>query len=168
MRSINFFTRFLIVGIVLFSFNNCSNSKVIDAENEKNRILELHNAERKYHFEKLAKELVDLQSDDFTTINAGEILKPTKEEGVNMFSNYFSSVEFESWDDIVEPIIKFSDDYTIAYVTVKKKVVINFKDKNGNNLKESSQFAWVSVYKKSNDIWKLDLIASTNKPRTSQ
>ena len=159
----NLYLRILIIGITLFQFTSCSNSNEIDIDKEKNRIIELHNAERKYHLEKMAKELVNMQSDDFTTINAGEILKPTKEEGIKMFSNYFQSVEFESWDDIIEPRIKFSDDFTVAYVTEKKKVVINFKDKNGNDSKESTDFAWVSIYRKFNGEWKMDLIVSTNK-----
>ena len=155
--------RFLYIGIILCQLMSCSNSNELDFDKEKTKILELHHLERKFHLEKMADELVNLQSEDFTTINAGEILKPTKEEGIKMFSSYFQSVEFESWNDIVEPTIKVSDDYTVAYVTVKKKVVISFKDKNGDDSKESTDFAWVSIYRKFNDVWKMDLNASTNK-----
>jgi len=164
----NLYKRFLIIGIALFCFTSCLHGVKINPEKEKSSILKLLEAERKYHFEKMANELVSLQSDDFTSINRGEIIKPTKEEGVKKFSRYFSSVEFESWDDMVEPTIKFSDDYTVAYVTVKKKVVITYKNKEGVDTKESTDFAWVSIYRKVNSLWKMDLIASTNKEPSSK
>ena len=153
----------LVIAIVLLQSLACSNAHSTDFENEKNKILELLELERKYHLEKLASELVNLQSDDFTTINAGEVFKPTKEEGIDMFSNYFSSVEFINWDDIAPPVIKFSEDLTVAYVTVQKKVVIKYVDEIGEQKQQATDFAWVSIYRKVEGVWKLDLIASTNK-----
>ena len=157
----------LSIGVIVFQFFSCKNHADINLEEEKGKILELHHLERQYHLNKMAEELVGLQTDDFTSISAGEIYKPTRTEGIAMFSDYFSAVDFESWDDITEPVIKFSDDFTVAYVTVKKNVVIRFKDENGRDTTESTEFAWVSIYKKVNNLWKMDLIASTNKARSS-
>ena len=153
----------LLIGIILLQFLACSHENKSDPEKEKNKILELHNLERTYHLEKMANKLVNMQSNDFTTINDGEVFKPTKEEGIDMFTNYFSSVEFANWDDIVPPVIKFSEDHTVAYVTVQKNVTINYVDEVGDENQQSTDFAWVSVYRKEAGVWKLDLIASTNK-----
>ena len=83
---------------------------------------------------------------------------------MNKFSNYFNSVKFEKWDDISPPIIRFSEDYSLAYTIVDKEVVINYSDENGIIQKESTKYSWVAIYKRYKDGWKIDCIASTNQP----
>ncbi len=153
--------------VIIVSFCCCTpeqKTAKIDAQAEKEKILELHNSQRTYHFDKMTAELVSQFSEHHISVNRGEINSSSKEEHMARFTSYFNSVEFEKWDDITPPVIRFSDDYSLAYTIVDKEVVVRYLDENGKEMRGSTKFSWVTIYKKYPDGWKIDCIASTNKP----
>lgn len=64
------------------------------------------------------------------SINRGEITisSPTKDK--TGFENYFKTVNYLVWDDLREPIIRFSDDGSMAYIIVEKDVVVKIVELN--------------------------------------
>jgi hypothetical protein len=164
MNAIKPIAKISALAILIFSFNSCEDVKEVNELEEKEKILELHNLQRKYHFEKMAEEFASLMSIEYISVNKGEIKKPTKGDNIKRFSDYFNSVEFEKWDDIKPPIIRFSDDYTVAYTIVNKEVVVKYLNENKEMTKQQTEFSWVTIYKKHIDGWKIDCVASTNKP----
>ena len=149
--------------LIIGTLSACEESKSINEVEARNEILKQHELQRKYHFEKMAEEFASQLSSNHISVNRGEIKKLTKEEHVNRIGNYFNAVEFEKWDDISPPIIRFSDDYSLAYTIVDKEVIVNYNDDNGIRQKESTKFSWVAIYKRYDDEWKIDCVASTNK-----
>lgn len=131
---------------------------------EKEMILILLDQQKQYHFKEMAEELVSQLSTNYIDINKGEIKTPTREESISGFKNYFNSVEFEKWDDINPPIIRFSDENTMAYAIINKEVVLKYKDEEDQLIRLSIEYSWVAIYSKWHDGWKIDCIASTNKP----
>ena len=77
---------------------------------------------------------------------------------------YFDASTFLEWDDITPPIIRVSDDATMAYVLVHKKVRLIEKDENGKDREEVEIYAWTTTYKKVAGKWKATSITSTNTP----
>jgi len=73
-------------------------------------------------------------------------------------------VEFVKWDDVTEPIVKFSDDGSVAYTIVDKIITITYKNEKDSLVEEETRFAWTTIYKKYDGEWKIDHVASTNKP----
>lgn len=102
-------------------------------------------------------------SKDFLSINKGVINKPTCENSYEKFDAYFKRVEFVKWDDNKEPVVRFSDDGSIAYVAVDKIVIVKMPDKNGKEIMGTTNFAWLTVYKKYKSEWKIDCVCATNK-----
>lgn len=131
---------------------------------EMKKILALHEQQRTFHFEKMAEEFASLLSENHISVNRGEIKSPTTAENTERFKNYFKSVEFEKWDDVQPPTVRFSDDFSLAYTIVNKEVVVTYKDENDQHHRELTEFSWVAIYKKYSDGWKIDCVASTNKP----
>jgi hypothetical protein len=129
-----------------------------------NEILKLHNEARAAHFKRDARLLVSSFADDFTDVSNGKIRKPTREESLNRFQNYFNNSTFLEWDDITPPVIRVSDDATMGYAIVHKKVRLLAKDENGSEREETEIFAWVSIYQKIGGKWKLTAVVSTNTP----
>lgn len=150
--------------ILFFSLISCSENVVVNLDDDTAKILALHHAQREYHFNKDSVAFVNQQSDNFISVNRGEITRPSKEETLARYNKYFSSVEFVQWDDISEPIIKFSDDASMAYTIVDKMVVVSYLDENGEKIESESHFAWMTIYKKYGDEWKIDCVTSTDKP----
>lgn len=162
-EKINLIQLILVLVIMLPA---CQVSKKLQEDQYRNEILALHQLQRKYHFEKMAEEFAAQLSDGHVSVNRGEIKSLSKEEHINRFERYFSAVDFEKWDDISPPIIKFSDDYSLAYTIVDKEVVLTYKDDDGILQKERTKFSWVAIYKRYKGEWKIDCVASTNKAST--
>ena len=150
--------------LALFIFFSCQQKQIINVDKLEKEILEVHNLSRKYHVEKMVNGFVSQQSENLMTVNKGNIAKPTKEGVTKRITNYFNNVEFEKWDDVNPPIIRFSSDYSMAYTLVDKVVVLTYLNENNIRMRESTKFAWVAIYTKQNGEWKVDCVASTNKP----
>ena len=152
----------LLLLFILLTFYACDPSEKIDLEKEKAKILELHHLQRDYHFNKDSVAFVNQQTDDLISVNRGEITFPKKSETLSRYHSYFSSVEFKKWDDVSEPIIKFSEDGKLAYTIVDKIVKIEFEDENGEISESETHFAWTAIYRKIDDEWKIESVTSTN------
>ena len=140
----------------------CQESQSFDEASATQEILDLHHVQRAYHFEKKAEEFAGMMSADFISVNGGIVSRPTYEENLQRFGNYFGSVEFIKWDDLSEPVIRFSEDGSLAYTIVDKEVILQYETEEGNMLKDTTHFAWTAIYRKGKDGWKIESIASTN------
>lgn len=134
-----------------------------DLEQARSEILALEAAQRVFHVEKNAGDFVKLFSDDFVSISRGSLSFPDSATNLARFSRYFSSVEFLAWDDVTPPIIRISDDATMAYSILDKVVIITYTDETGTTLTDTTYFAWTTLYRKKNGQWKIDAVTSTNK-----
>lgn len=154
--------RYIFFTLLLFS---CSPVKRINIDDVRKEILDLNAKQRDYHFFKNAKGISDLSSTDFLLVDNGVVSQPKREDQFKMFDAYFKPVEFIKWDDIKEPVIRFSKDATVAYVAVEKEVIIKGFNKTNREVTDTSHFAWISIYKRGKNGWELDAIASTRKAK---
>ena len=153
--------------LCLFIFS-CANPNVpFDKEKAILEILEIHEQQRDIHFKKLAEELVGQLSLNHISVNRGEVSTPESKDLTEVFQNYFDEVEFIKWDDTNPPIIRFSDDGSLAYTVVEKDLLLTYVDEEQRTIEEYTKFAWVAIYKKYGDKWKMDCMASTDKPAVS-
>jgi hypothetical protein len=152
--------KFIFIGFLLFSCNNVS---MPDFEKDKKEILQLEAKQREYHFTGNAKAFTAMFSKDFLSINKGIISNPTREKSYEMFDTYFKSSEFIKWDDNEKPLVRFSDDGSVAYAAVDKKVIVKVAVSNGKEIIDTTDFAWLTIYKKYKNEWKIDCVCSTNK-----
>ena len=159
-----FYLNFTFVSILILSITlSCQPTPQLDLEKERNTIIALHELQREVHFEKDSIGFANLLSDNFISVNRGEISHPSKEELISRYHGYFSSVDFIRWDDVSEPIIKFSDDGRLAYTIVDKVVELSTENLEGETVKDTTYFAWTAIYKKYPTGWKIDCVATTNK-----
>ena len=152
--------------VLLVSVMACNKSKQgenFDLEKERKAILELHHVQRDDHFNRDSVAFSSRMADDFVSVNRGEIQRPTFEENRTKYHRYFSAVEFQKWDDQTEPEIFFSDDGSMAYTVVDKRVVLTYVERD-TTYEEITDFAWVAIYSKTSNGWKITCAASTNKP----
>ncbi len=152
-----------ITAVILMFLGTSCKKETFSIEEERNKILAQHNAQRGYHFEKDSIAFANQLSDNFISVNKGIISKPKREATIKRYHGYFSSVEFVKWDDVSPPIIHFSDDGSMAYTIVDKIVTVKYKDEDGNTATGETHFAWTTIYKKYRDEWKIETVTSTNK-----
>ncbi|MEM0931004.1 MAG: hypothetical protein AAGJ12_00970 [Bacteroidota bacterium] len=157
------FSLVLLLAIMCL-FSSCLSKEGFNEEMARNEIYALHTAQRKYHFEKDSVSFVNQLSSDYLEINKGKITTPQLEEKLSRYNRYFSQVEFIKWDDLQEPIVRFSKDGSLAYTVVDKIVQVSYTDENGEKALGETHFAWASVYRKTTDGWKIECAISTNEP----
>lgn len=153
----------IIVLIPFLSLISCTAPIKPDLEGERRKLLQLDEQARNFHFSKNAKAMADGFSSDFISIDRGVISHPSYDESLQRFDKYFKRVEFIKWDNNTPPVIRFSDDASMAYMAVDKSVILKTNDENGSEIMDTTHFAWLSVFKKINGKWVLDGISSTNK-----
>jgi len=142
---------------------SCNSISTPGFEEEKKEILQLEAKQREYHFTKNAKAFTGMFSEDFLSINKGAINKPSRKSSYEMFDEYFKSAEFVKWDDNKAPVIRFSNDGSVAYVAVDKVVIVKMLNGTRKEIMDTTNFAWLTVYKKYENEWKIDCVTSTNK-----
>lgn len=142
-------------------FISCSPK--IDLLNEKAAIRNLLQQERKAHFERDVELFISEFADSMISVNKGKISVATPDENKKRIGSYFGRVEFIKWDDVKDPVIRFSDDGSLAYAIVQKQVIVSYPDSLGKTLIDTTDYAWASVYRKQKGDWKVECNVSTNK-----
>ena len=133
-----------------------------------NELLRIHYDARAAHFGHDAKKIYADFSDDFVSVDAGQVKMPDRDAGMKRMQAYFDASTFIEWDDITPPIIRISDDASMAYVVNHKKVRLLAKDTSGKMQEEVEVFAWVSSFRKVDGRWKLTMVASTRTPEVDK
>ena len=150
-----------LVAMAWLSISSCK-SKPGPAKEEQ-AIRELLKQEREAHFDRNADLFVSEFSDSMISVNKGLVTKNSIAENKKRIGTYFGKVKFIKWDDIAEPVVKVSDDGTLAYAIVQKQVVLSYPDSLGKTIVDTTDYAWISIYRKSGNEWKVEANASTNK-----
>ena len=134
-----------------------------DLEKERSTILKMLATEKDAHFKKDVDLFISEFADSMLNVNKGKVTAPSRDEHKEKISNYFNAVQFIKWDDIAEPLIRFSDDGSLAYAVVQKEVILSYPDSTGKPFYDTTHYAWTSIYRKHNDGWKIEANISTNK-----
>lgn len=150
----------LIIGIAV----SCQQKVGFDENQAREEIMKLHHAQRDHHFQKDSISFVDQFSPEIISVNRGVIARPTYEESLSRYHRYFSAVTFVKWDDLQEPVIRFSADGTLAYTIVDKMVQVEYGNQDGEPILGETHFAWLAIYRRSEEGWKIESMASTNVP----
>jgi len=127
-------------------------------------LLRLHERQRAAHLKRRADWLVEEWADSLFSVSGGRVSVGRAERGRSGFQAYLDASTFQAWDDIVPPRIRISEDGTMAYVVVEKRVHLTTRDSAGAPQAERTRFAWLSVYEKVDGRWRLAAIASTDRP----
>ncbi len=149
----------------LFSISGCLAAcrTAPDLQKEEAEIRRLLRQERTAHFNRDTALFISEFADSMISVNRGVVSAPTRDEHRRRIGKYFSTVRFLMWDDIAEPFIRFSSDATMAYAVIQKKLILSRQGDDGLTVTDTSEYAWVSIYRKYNGEWKVECNTSTNK-----
>ena len=134
-----------------------------DLGKEKQAIHSVLQTERKAHFDRDADLFISEFAEGMISVNKGKVNTYTREHHKERIGKYFGSVQFLKWDDVAEPIIRFSEDGRLAYAIVQKEVILTYRDSTGKAIYDTTHFAWASIYRKHTDEWKVECNISTNR-----
>lgn len=127
-------------------------------------LLRLHKQHQTAHLNYNAELFVETFAEDLVTVQRGTVLTRNKAENLKRIKGYFDSFKFKKWEDVKPPVIKISDDGTLATIIVEKIVEGTYKNEKGETVKSVTEFAWLEVWEKIEGKWKITTVASTRKP----
>ena len=145
----------------------CAMTSAVQSESV-NELLRLHYQDRAAHFNKDAGHIYSQFADEYFSLANGRLRSPNREAGQKGMQAYFDASTFLEWDDIDPPVIRVSDDGSMAYVLVHKKVRLIEKDEAGKPREETEIFAWTTTYRKLAGKWKITSVTSTNTPEVEK
>jgi hypothetical protein len=150
----------LLFSIILFTLS-CHNKP--DLLVEERAIRNMLTTERKAHFDRNVDLFISEFADSMISVNKGKVTIGTPAENRKRIEPYFNSVKFIKWDDVAEPIIRVSDDGSLAYAVIQKQVILTYPDTLGKPFYDTTHYAWTSIYRKQKGEWKVEANISTNK-----
>jgi hypothetical protein len=124
-----------------------------DFELYRSEIMNLHDKEIKAHLNKDVEIFVQDIADDYIAVSFGEICKPSIEDLRSQFTSYLNNTIFTKYEDIHEPIIKFSKNGSLAWAIWQ--VAVNGKGKMDDGSEKNLDFtcAWITLYGRQDDKW---------------
>jgi hypothetical protein len=123
------------------------------SEQEKARLLQLHESALRAHLENNARTFLAAYASEWYEVrNAGVRLR-TKEEAFPSIEQYFQRTHFSDISEITAPIIHISTDASMAWVIGAIGVRATQEGSNGKERDFSFRCAWVSIYEKQDGQW---------------
>ena len=113
----------------------------------------LHEKTMRAHKESDAALLVADQAADMIIVNRGAVTRPSLEERRASFGSYLGRTVFSEYRDLVEPVVKVSNDGSLGWVIVQ--VAARGVQTAEDGTKKPIEFvsAWVELYEKRDRRW---------------
>lgn len=159
---IKIYPRFVSVILMSLVIFGCDQKKGIDKE--KNALLKQHRVQREAHMTQDAELFVTVMADTLISVQDGDVNRLSREDNLKRYQAYFSGVnEFLAWDDESPPVIRISEDGTLAWTIVTKRVRYNYYNEDEQLQEIASDYAWITTYEKRNGKWLITANVSTKR-----
>ena len=142
----------LALPLVLFCVATSAAQKV-DLEKERAALLEVHKTDRRAHFETDVELLLKHSAEEFIYVGNGKISRSTRAEMKAEFEDYFRDAKYYEWDDLEPPIVRISDDASMAWMIVRNKVRRTQKLPSGEAKERAFVYAGIMTYEKRQGKW---------------
>ena len=86
-------------------------------------------------------------------VRDGAVRRMKKEDVRQTMTGYFAGATFHEWDDIEPPIVKVSDDASIAWMMTNTKVRLTKAGEDGNESETAFVYAGILTYEKRDGRW---------------
>jgi ketosteroid isomerase-like protein len=136
-----------------------------DAEHEADRqaILKAYEGIREAHLKHDGKAFLAPYDADWLRVSDGEVEKQTKASEVPKVQAYLDGVKFEELKEVEPPRIKISGDGTMAWFVGHVRVKATEKDSKGRTKRLDFDAAWVNVWEKKPEGWRIVVHGDTQK-----
>lgn len=127
-----------------------------DLAAEQEALLALHRKGIRAHVERNVEALVENHGDDFVSASRGKLSRSNREQTRAFFTRYFDGAAYPQYEDIEPPIVRVSDDASMAWVLSRTRV--KRRDATGES---SFVYAGMMAYEKRDGRWVRIANAST-------
>jgi hypothetical protein len=144
---------FTVIPLLVACAASASAEPSADLEKEKAELLRIHKADREAHFKTDVDALLENSPEEFISVGRGKINRSSKEDARKMFTGYFRDAKYYEWDDAEEPIIRISNDASMAWMITRTRVRRVQKKADGAEQEEKFVYAGIMTYEKRDGRW---------------
>ncbi len=91
-------------------------------------------------------------ANDYFSISRGKLIKPSKGKITQIFTNYLGNTNFNEYKNLMDPIVKLSDDGTLGWVVSQVKIGAE-REMEGLTHQIDDIWTWITLYQKVDDNW---------------
>jgi len=127
--------------------------KTVDIERERRVLLEMHAKSREAHFATDVEAAISDLAEEQIIVRDGVVRRMTKGDMRQNMTGYFAGATFHEWDDVEPPIVKVSDDASIAWMITNTKVRLTRAGGDGNESEAAFVYAGILTFEKRGGRW---------------
>lgn len=135
-----------------------------DLEAEKIELLQTHLADIQAHVDGNVAALMETIPEEFIYVGGGEVVRQSRHEIRDFFTDYLDGAEYERYEDLLVPHAEVSADGTMGWVISRMAVTRTAPDNDGNQEKRSFVYAGIMTYEKVRGKWMKVANVSTFEP----
>lgn len=136
----------------------------VDLEKERAELLRAHKTGREAHFKTDVDLLQQGAPEEFIAVSDGKIYRTKKADERRQFEEYFKGAKYYEWDDVEEPIVRISNDGSMAWMITRIRVRRTQKDAAGVEKERKFIYAGIMTYEKKAGKWLRVANVSTFEP----
>lgn len=114
-----------------------------DLEKETAELLRLHKSDREAHFKTDVDALLQNSPGEMISVSRGKISRSSQADARKMFTGYFRDAKYYEWDDVEEPIIRISNDASMAWMITRTRV--RRVQKNAEGAEKEEKFVYAGL-----------------------
>lgn len=115
------------------------------------------------HLERSVDDWMALEADTLLSVNGGEMTFPVAADRRAQRAAYFASTTFTSYRDLKEPVVRVAGDASLGWLAAEVEVIGTRRGEDGRESAVRDIFAWVELYARAGNAWKLVGIASNRR-----
>lgn len=119
-----------------------------DLAAERQALLDLHRDGIRAHLERDAPSIARDHGDDFVSAFRGKLDRTNRAEALAFFTGYFKGATYPQYEDLEPPVIRVSDDASMAWILSRTRVRRVVGDKEGTFV-----YAGMMAYEKRDGRW---------------
>jgi hypothetical protein len=130
-----------------------SASAAHDLEAARRELLALHESDRRAHFTADAGLLASSAGESLLTVSRGALERVTPAAERRRFEEYFRGARYEAWDDLEPPVVRVSDDGSMAWIVSRLRVKRTAPAPDGALQERSFVYAGIMTYARRDGRW---------------
>lgn len=133
----------------------------LDLEQERAALARLDDEARRAHFATDTASLLAHDADPVLLVREGDVLAMAREELMRILTDDMRGATYHEWDAIAPPIVRISQDASMAWVISHTRVRRTKQAPDGTTQEERFIYAGISAYEKRDGVWVRVANAST-------
>src|SRR6266699_3144652 len=123
-------------------------TSTINLDAERAGLLAMHAAVRQAHFDTDPAGVVAYDAEEWINVRDGTVTVRHRAEDLQMFTEYFAGATYREWDDVEPPVVRVSDDASLAWLILHVHV---HRTQGVEDLR--FEYAGVETYEKREGRW---------------